>query len=241
MIRKSASHIALSAAVLVLLIVLDQWTKSVAVRYLAGPNPAVLIPGVLELRYLENHGAAFSILQNQQLFFRILTFFIIGLLGWIYLFRLPQNHRYFPLNADVILLLAGAAGNLIDRMRQGYVVDFIYFRLIDFPIFNVADCYVSIGAVLFILLILFYYHDDEIGHVFIPARSKAEGSGEESHGENKESGSDELDLNPEKHDEIKESCGQVLDLNPEGSGTKEESRGKKQDMKQTESGKDGRV
>lgn len=170
--KKSVPRIALAAAVIALLIALDQWTKWLAVRYLAGGSPAVLIPGVLELRYLENHGAAFSILQNRQTFFRILTVLILALFTWLYLFRIPSGRRFRPLNFDCILLMAGAAGNLIDRVRQGYVVDFIYFRLIDFPIFNVADCYVTVGAVLLVVLILFCYHDEELSGIFGARRRK---------------------------------------------------------------------
>ena len=62
-----------------------------------------------------------------------------------------------------VLLAAGAVGNLIDRMRYSYVVDFLYFKLIDFPVFNVADCYVTVGAVLLAVLILFVYKEEELG------------------------------------------------------------------------------
>ena len=62
-----------------------------------------------------------------------------------------------------VFLAAGAVGNLIDRMRYSYVVDFLYFKLIDFPVFNVADCYVTVGAVLLAVLILFVYKEEELG------------------------------------------------------------------------------
>ena len=62
----------------------------------------------------------------------------------------------------MVLIFAGAIGNFIDRIRQGFVVDFLYFELIDFPIFNVADIYVTVGCILLILLLLFYYKDEEL-------------------------------------------------------------------------------
>lgn len=148
----------------ILLIVLDQVTKSMAVKYLQGQDAIELIPGVFELRYLENRGAAFGILQNQQLFFIILTWAVIGLMFYI-LLRLPSERKYMPLHIVTLLLISGAAGNLIDRMMQNYVVDFLYFKLIDFPIFNVADCYVTVSAAVFFILLLFIYKEEDLDHL----------------------------------------------------------------------------
>ena len=74
------------------------------------------------------------------------------------------------------MLAAGAVGNLIDRMRYSYVVDFLYFKLIDFPVFNVADCYVTVGAVLLAVLILFVYKEEELGFLSLKKQEgKTEG------------------------------------------------------------------
>ena len=78
---------------------------------------------------------------------------------------MPAGKRYLPLMCSLFLLVSGAVGNMIDRLTQKYVVDFLYFKLIDFPIFNVADCYVVIGCILFGILILFYYKDQEFDWV----------------------------------------------------------------------------
>ena len=75
---------------------------------------------------------------------------------------IPQERKFLPLDILCVLLLSGAIGNFIDRVSQSYVVDFIYFSLIDFPIFNVADCYVSISAVLLFILVLFYYKEEDL-------------------------------------------------------------------------------
>ena len=147
---------------IVVLVALDQITKLLAVKYLNGQPPIVILDGIFELKYLENHGAAFGILQNKQYFFWILTILVILGLIWFYLFRIPDDKKYLPLNLLDVCLIAGAAGNLIDRMSQSYVVDFLYFKLIDFPIFNVADCYVTVCCAVFMILLLFYYKEEDL-------------------------------------------------------------------------------
>ena len=137
-----------------LLIALDQWAKSMAYS-------TVLIKGVFELLYSENRGAAFGILQGKQwFFFLVAAAVVIAVL--VFVAKLPSGSRYLPLYIAMILLLSGAVGNLIDRAVRGFVVDFFYFSLIDFPIFNVADCYVVCAAGLLILLIGFFYKEDEL-------------------------------------------------------------------------------
>ena len=76
--------------------------------------------------------------------------------------KLPEQKRYMPLKATVILLFSGAIGNMVDRICRKYVVDFLYVKVIDFPIFNVADCYVTIAAIALIILIMFVYQEDEL-------------------------------------------------------------------------------
>ncbi len=146
----------LSSAVL---IALDQLTKALARTHLAD-GPCVLIDGVFELRYTENRGAAFGILQDRQVFFIIITVIALAALVFLYL-RIPREKRFLPLRVITVFIFSGAAGNLIDRALNGYVVDFMYISLIDFPVFNVADIYVSWSAVLALILILFKYKEDD--------------------------------------------------------------------------------
>lgn len=136
-----------------LLVVIDQLTKFFAAGHLSG-GPRVLIPGVLELRYVENLGAAFGILPGKQWFFILLTVVMLVAFVVIYL-REPEEDRPLPLNLALIGLIGGAAGNLIDRVYFHFVRDFIYFRLIDFPVFNVADICVTVSAAIFIIYVLF--------------------------------------------------------------------------------------
>ena len=120
-----------------------------------------MITGIFELQYLENRGAAFGILQNHQVLFLLITVLAAVLLTYIYA-RIPDDKKYIPLRICYVLLMAGAFGNMIDRAFRGYVVDFFYFKLIDFPIFNVADIYVTVTMVLLMGLILFYYKEEDL-------------------------------------------------------------------------------
>lgn len=145
---------------LLVLLGIDQMTKWLAVVHLKNSPAVPLIKGVFELQYLENHGAAFGMLQEKRGFLLCFTMVILAILVFLY-WKLPDGKRYLPLRLIGILTGAGAVGNLIDRMAQGYVIDFFYFRLIDFPVFNVADCYVVTAAVLLFLLVCFYYKDED--------------------------------------------------------------------------------
>ena len=148
-------------AAVTLLICLDQLTKAMAVRSLKFGEPFILISGVLELRYVENTGAAFGMLQGRSELFFIIALAVSALLFYAYI-RLPKGKRYRPLSLCFIFIIAGALGNLIDRIRLSYVVDFIYFRLIDFPVFNVADIYISCACFALALLLIFYYREDDL-------------------------------------------------------------------------------
>lgn len=145
-------------------IILDQYTKWLAVTHLKdGPIP--IIDQVFELHYLENRGAAFGMLQNQQLFF-IITGLILLVLGTVLYMKLPYTKRMLPLRACLALIASGAIGNMIDRISLNYVVDFLYFKLIDFPIFNVADIFVTVATLGVGFLILFYYKEEELDAFF---------------------------------------------------------------------------
>lgn len=138
----------------------DQITKWLAAINLKDKQPLVLIEGVFQLRYLENRGAAFGMMQNRQYLFAAGAVIIFLLVVFIY-GRIPHVKKYIPLRICAVLLCSGAIGNMIDRLRLNYVIDFFYFNLIDFPIFNVADCYVVIACFAFVFLMLFYYKDDD--------------------------------------------------------------------------------
>lgn len=150
------------AVILVIVAVLiDQYTKYLAVTHLKDGPAFVLIDNVFELNYLENRGAAFGLLQNRQIFFVCVAILIFAFILYCYV-RIPKTGRYLPLRLCGIFIVAGAAGNLIDRIRLGYVVDFFCFRLIDFPVFNVADIYVTVSFAVLLILIFFRYKEEEL-------------------------------------------------------------------------------
>ncbi len=177
----------------IILIVLDQLTKVWAQTILAGKD-IPLIKGVLEFHYLENQSAAFSMdpisllqkifhfaawddpaafLNAKMTFFTILTIVIaIGIL--VIYYRVPSTKHFLPLNIILVAFISGAIGNLIDRMTHRYVVDFIYFKLIDFPVFNVADIYVTCASFALIYYILFFYKDHDFEQIFPSRRKKAQ-------------------------------------------------------------------
>lgn len=159
--KQTAGLFALGGVLSFLLIFLDQVTKYLAVEKLKDQASFVILKGVFELHYLENHGAAFGVLQGKKLFFITVTVLMIILLLYVY-GRIPVERRFYPLHGICIALFAGAIGNFIDRVLHNYVIDFFYFSLIDFPVFNVADIYVTCGMALFVILLLFYYKEADL-------------------------------------------------------------------------------
>ncbi len=156
-----------------LLIFFDQATKGLAVRFLKGQEPFVIWDGVFELRYLENRGAAFGMLQGHQAFFLFTGLLVFA--AALYFFRhVSADRKFFPIRMIAVFILAGALGNMADRLRLSYVVDFFYFRLIDFPIFNVADIYVTVSAAAFAVLSLFVYKEEDFALLF-PKRREEKG------------------------------------------------------------------
>ena len=140
------------------LVGIDQFSKHLAIVHLANGNSIELIPGVVELHYLENRGVAFGMLQDMRWVFIPVSLLMMAFLILL-LLRSPMRRQTF-FRFCCYLCLAGAVGNLIDRAVLGFVVDFLYFRLIDFPVFNVADCYVVVSAILLCVYFLFFADKD---------------------------------------------------------------------------------
>ena len=148
------------AVFICVLLALDRLTKFLAQFFLMETDGISIIKNVLKLQYLENRGAAFGMLQNKQIFFWILTVVVAAFLIWFFI-RVPKNKYYRPIIFAVTILFSGAIGNFIDRVVNKYVIDFIYFEIIDFPIFNVADIYVTISVVLLLILVIFHYKEGD--------------------------------------------------------------------------------
>ena len=139
--------------VICLLVSVDQLTKWLAVVYLSESADKVFIPGFVGFTYHENPGAAWGMLQNHRWVFMVTsTVAIIAIM--IYLAK--NRKSLHPLSvAAFTLIVAGGVGNMIDRVLIGYVVDFINFLFIDFPVFNFADMCVTVGAAIMIVWLLF--------------------------------------------------------------------------------------
>lgn len=143
------------------LVFADQLTKYYAHIKLKNQPAYSVIDGVLEFNYLENRGAAFGLLQNQRVLFIFIGVIFLAVIIYI-LIKTPDDRKYALLHVLLIIIASGAGGNMIDRIRYGYVIDFIYFIYINFPIFNVADVYVTVASFIFLLLFLFYYKEEDL-------------------------------------------------------------------------------
>lgn len=136
---------------IVLLIVLDQLVKWAIVSNIKIGEVKGIIPSIMSLTYLQNTGAAFSILENQQWLFTIITLLVIGGAIWYLIKNIKGS---FWLISGLTLIIAGGLGNFIDRLRQGFVVDMFQFDFINFAVFNVADTYLTFGVLIMLLVII---------------------------------------------------------------------------------------
>ncbi len=134
------------------IIVLDFLVKLWAKTDLSQIGSIPVWKGVFHLTYVENKGAAFGIMQNKVWFF--VTVALVAIPVIVYVFRKYQN-RSKILNLGLCFILAGAVGNMMDRINLGFVVDFLDFRIIDFPVFNIADIFVCVGAGLIAIFVIF--------------------------------------------------------------------------------------
>ena len=159
--KKKNKILLLDILFLVLLVSIDQYTKYIAVQKLKNQPAFNIINGVLEFNYLENRGAAFGMLQNQKFFFVFVAIIFLCVIAYV-LVKVPLQKKYNRIHILLVMIAGGAIGNLIDRLRLDYVVDFIYIVLINFPIFNVADMYVTFSTVILIIHVLFVYKDNDV-------------------------------------------------------------------------------
>ena len=141
---------------IVVLTELDQITKALAEARLLGKPDFKIIGDAFVFSYLRNSGAAWGMLSGRINLFLVFTVIVMLIVTYV-IINLPATRKYMPLLITCTLLVSGAVGNFIDRVRFGY------FKLINFPVFNVADCYVTVSVALLIILILFVYKEDDFG------------------------------------------------------------------------------
>lgn len=142
-----------------LLIVFDMLTKKYIYGYCDAVSDIKIIDKVIRFTAVENTGAGFGILKNQTGALTAISFISSIVLIIFIFYSYPRRNKL--LRSALVMIIAGAIGNLIDRMVLGYVRDFVYFELIDFAIFNFADSFLTIGTALLIIYILFFYSKEE--------------------------------------------------------------------------------
>lgn len=166
------------ALVCLVLVLLDQITKYFARTYLKSA-PKTLWDGVFSLHYHENRGSIWGILQGKVDILLIASVILFALLIYVYV-KMPKTNTYQPLFWVLVVMSAGAIGNTIDRLFFGFVTDFLYFELINFPIFNVADCYITVCAFLTVLLVFTIYKDDEFTFLSLKRKETSHAADAES-------------------------------------------------------------
>ena len=206
-IRKLNIHLCIQLLMLICAVAIDQISKFIITKVFPEPNPdenIVLIKGVLEFTYIRNSGASFGIFQDRMFLFYIITIAVLIIIAFFMvrinislrryyklcegspeLYKKRTNRGMIYLGYILCALAAGALGNFIDRVRLGYVVDFIDvlifktpsfdggFHLESFPIFNVADIFVTVSAVLLLIFIIVFKEDKNFS-LFKNKNKKAE-------------------------------------------------------------------
>ena len=164
--KKIKPHIMwLWVAVIAVSVILDQVTKLIVVKNMELYETAPFIKGIIEFRYIENRGAAWGMFsENRWIFIIISAAALIALPMLLYKYR----NLHFLFGFSLSLVIGGAAGNMIDRVFAGAVVDFLNFQFIDFPVFNVADICVTVGAALMFIYLIFidkeFFRDNKKAH-----------------------------------------------------------------------------
>ncbi len=165
--KSSKTIVGLFAFVCVALLTgIDQLTKKLIVLNIPRTGDISIIDKVFKIVYVKNTGAAWGILKDGTVFLSILSLIAIACFVFLF-FRLDWNiKRQRPAMILSVFIVAGAVGNLIDRVFLHYVIDFLYFELINFPVFNVADCYITVSMFVLAFLMIFYYKEEDFGRIW---------------------------------------------------------------------------
>lgn len=146
------------ALIIVVLLGIDQISKLLALKHLQDVSTIPIINNIFHFTYVENRGAAFGMLQNNQIIFVVIAL-IASIFGMYYL---CTKKIHVVGKIGIMLLISGALGNLIDRMRLGFVVDFLDFRIVWQYVFNIADVFVVVGTILLCIFILFFESKEKV-------------------------------------------------------------------------------
>ena len=136
------------------IVAVDQITKFLTVAHIGLYQHVEMLPGVLGLTYVQNTGAAFSSFEGMQWLFAVIFLIFTGLILWEY-FKKPQPFTRLE-RWCIAAIYGGGLGNMIDRLRDGYVVDMIKTEFMEFPVFNVADCFITCGCIMLLVHLVFF-------------------------------------------------------------------------------------
>ena len=136
------------------IVAVDQITKFLTVAHIGLYQHVEMLPGVLGLTYVQNTGAAFSSFEGMQWLFAVIFLIFTGLILWEY-FKKPQPFTRLE-RWCIAAIYGGGLGNMIDRLRYGYVVDMIKTEFMEFPVFNVADCFITCGCIMLLVHLVFF-------------------------------------------------------------------------------------
>lgn len=144
---------------------IDQLTKFMITGSFALYESRPLIKGVFSLTYIRNAGIAWGMFKGKRVIFLIITFVVLVACFYVYE-KILQEKKLAPVRYCLVFVVAGSIGNMIDRIKLGYVIDFFDFELINFPIFNVADIFVTVSMIVLIILICFVYKEEDFSVLF---------------------------------------------------------------------------
>lgn len=143
---------------ILIIAILDQAAKLFAAGLLPSVDTIPLIQDVFHLTYVENTGAGWGIFSDHTWLLTVATLIVVVAAVAYMVFKRPKSVVFLT---GFTFMIGGAVGNVIDRIRQGFVIDFFDFRLINFPVFNVADCFITVGAIIFAVYVIFFSDKEE--------------------------------------------------------------------------------
>lgn len=158
--NKKLKQTIIALVITILMVVMDQYTKYLVVAKMHLHESIPLVKGVFELNYIHNNGSAWGMLGGKTLLLLIISSIVMIALCYVF-YNVAGPAKYALIRFSIAILLGGAIGNMIDRVRLKYVVDFLYFKLIDFPVFNYADICVTVSLFVIIISIIFKYKPDD--------------------------------------------------------------------------------
>jgi len=144
-----------------LFVLTDRLTKYLAVKYLMPIGSVAVLDGIFNLTYVENKGIAFGLFQGMNWLIVPVNIVVVFICGYFLIKSIKQGKKLLSISLN--LVISGAVGNIVDKVCYGFVVDLLEFAFIDFPVFNFADVFICIGAVLIVFIILFTKDGDVFG------------------------------------------------------------------------------